>query len=369
MAHEFAQIANPDNIPNAVSSGYQQQNTNLYVLQTGLDTTEPNDDGNGKITIPVGGIVECNGVMFKIISEINLNKPNINIAYWIEIIINNKTATAQLVTRPGKWNPAKNGCYTTNNNRTLNWVSLGNIANPIEQAVFSKTVKGTWRTQFKKGWYLIDLGSGFGGGNGTNGSGQTGGGVGGVASTSNRVQKIIFSNGEENIIKVGGSGTNGAAASNGTASQGAGGIGGGGDGGRGGGGGSGAGEETSFNEITALAVPPGIGGNGANGGSVNGGGIGGDGGAGGVLSNRGHEGNRGGSFADNDGGIGGIYGNVSAGYLGGASGGGGGGGGGGSPGNNGHGGNGGNGGAGGISGYAAAKGTDGGYCTVIPLAA
>ena len=125
---DLKQLPNPDNVPGAVSTGYQRQNTNMFALQTGIDTTEPYDDGAGVISIPAGGVVEFNGVMFKVIENVTLAKPDIYTAYWVEVVDNgDATATFNLVTRPGKWNPAKQGCYTENNNRTLNWVSLGDV--------------------------------------------------------------------------------------------------------------------------------------------------------------------------------------------------------------------------------------------------
>jgi len=103
--NELQLIPNPDNLPNAVTSGYQQQNNNIFTIQTGIDTTEPYDNGNGVITIPAGGIVENNGVMFKIAENVILNKPNIDTAYFVEIIDHgNGNASFGLVTRPGAWN-------------------------------------------------------------------------------------------------------------------------------------------------------------------------------------------------------------------------------------------------------------------------
>jgi hypothetical protein len=118
MANELQQLPNPDNVPGAVTTGYQRQNTNMYAIQTGIDTTEPVDNGNGVITIPTGGIVEVNGVLYKLVSDIVLQKPNTNTCYWIAINTNDdNTANAELVTRPGRWNPLKQGCYLNNNNR------------------------------------------------------------------------------------------------------------------------------------------------------------------------------------------------------------------------------------------------------------
>ena len=154
--NELQQLSNPDNVPGAVTTGYQRQNTNIFAIQTGLDTTEPFDNGNGLITVPAGGVIEVNGVMFKIVTDVALTKPDANTAYWVEVIDNgDETATFNLTTRPGKWNPSKQGCYTENNNRTLNWVSLGNFNESTNLPIrtTTNTIGEIW--QLELGWYLF----------------------------------------------------------------------------------------------------------------------------------------------------------------------------------------------------------------------
>jgi hypothetical protein len=77
--NEFSQIPNPDNTPGAVSSGYQRQNTNLFVLQTGLDLSCLYLSGDGRIILKSGSVIEYNGVMFKSIEDIDLTSRIINI--------------------------------------------------------------------------------------------------------------------------------------------------------------------------------------------------------------------------------------------------------------------------------------------------
>jgi hypothetical protein len=197
MANEFSQLPNPTNVPEEVSSGYQRQNTNMFAIQTGLDTTAPYDNGSGVITIPAGGVVEVNGVLFKLTANVTLNKSNQNTCYWIAITGNgNGTASASLVTRPGAWRHDKLGCYRTDGKRTLNWISLGTLASLTESTVFSQNVKGRWEIQLPKGWYYIYLASGKGGGNGGNASGINAG-AGGVASLSKTLQFPFFHDGKK----------------------------------------------------------------------------------------------------------------------------------------------------------------------------
>jgi hypothetical protein len=285
--NEFQQLPNPDNVPGKVSSGYQRQNTNMFAIQTGLDTTEPHDNGNGVITIPKGGIVELNGVMFKLTATITLTKPIPSRAYWVAIEDNGEgAATAELVEYPGTWSPDKKGCYLTDGRRTLNWVSLGSLFNPAAFATVKEILltKSSETIQLKPGWYHVYLESGAGGGNGQPGgdgvqtaSSSTPGGVGGQGgSAMNRISKdkiFFFDKSGQHEIKTGGDGTNG----------GSGGKGGAGlyspagewkPGGGGGGGASGSGEFTSFDNFETGEVPCGEGGRGGAGGCTGGGGAG-----------------------------------------------------------------------------------------------
>jgi hypothetical protein len=362
------QLPNPTQLPLAVTEGYQRQNTNMYAIQTGLDTTEPYDNGSGTITIPMGGIVEVNGVLFKVFQNVLLTKTNNNTAYWIEIITNDDgTANFALVTRPGVWNPDKQGCYRTNNRRTLNWVSRGipSSLNNANERVLNKTTKGIENLYLQKSWYYVDLRSGSGSGDGESGSGGIGG-AGGVASVYNSINYIFFNN--DNLlrhnVKVGGSGFNGGNGGNGGTAvipaNGAPGS----SGSPGGGGGSGGGEESTFDNITTGYVLSGSGDGGNNAGRN-----GSSGSSGSAGSNYAGGGN--GGFAGNGGSGGNGYGFLSGGGGRGGNGGNGGNGAGGSGAPSVNGGNGGVGGSGGVGGqYGGMRPVDNsaaGYCNIYRL--
>ncbi|MCL2440483.1 MAG: hypothetical protein FWD14_01955 [Treponema sp.] len=270
-------VPNPDNIPEAVTTGYQRQNTNIFVIQTGLDTTSPYENGNN-IIIPAGGIIETNGVMYKIETPVTLtrNSSQINIALWIEVeaSIDGSTANLILVTRPGIWNYAKNGFYRNNNRRTLNWVSTGDLASaPTIGAVYqSPTSKNIYQVSLQKGWYYARMSSGAGGGNGGNTTAviPAAVGAGGVVSAAPEEQFVFFNINDEPIkIKIGGSGQNGQAGENSTSNQVL----------RGGGGAGGGGEETILELRNKLfstkRIPGGIGGKGHSSTNPNSGGNGG----------------------------------------------------------------------------------------------
>jgi len=260
-------INNPSQLPQGVVEGYQQQNTNMFAARVGLDTTAPFDNGT-VITVPIGGVVEANGVMYSVASEWSQTKPNADTAYWIVVVPseNGLTASFELVTRPGVWSPGRNGCYFTsgdfNNCRTLNWVSRGTLANmPTANPIFSVTVKGPYTVDSlgQKGWHVVRLGSGLGGGFGGNGDGVTGG-FGGVANSRSTFDVLIFHDGWKTYQgKIGGNGFNGQSGGSTPAPI---------AGSGGGGGGSGGGSETTFESFSSGEI---MGGRGGNGGGTNGG--------------------------------------------------------------------------------------------------
>ena len=261
----FEVLLNPDNVPGKVTSGYQRQNTNMFALQTGLDTTEPYDNGAGTITIPAGGIIELNGLMFRITADITIQKPNAATAYWIAIGSGNAASDGRVpvnlecVTRPGAWNSAKQGCYLADGRRILNWVSLGELLEPptigaawISPSVSGTRVKGKWALNLPKGWYFTRMAGGAGGGNGGAGTSSLAG-AGGIANVNAApVTYMFFHDGKKINIKVGGNGGAGSAGERTTNYP------------AGGGGGSGGGEETTLNEFSANGQIAGNGGNGYN---------------------------------------------------------------------------------------------------------
>ena len=258
-------INNPSQLPQGVVEGYQQQNTNMFAARVGLDTTAPFDNGT-IITIPVGGVVEANGVMYSVASEWSQTKPNADTAYWIVVVPSEDGLTAgfELATRPGVWSPERNGCYFTsgdfNNCRTLNWVSTGTLSGIPSGAagrVYHRTTKiNRDMVSLQKGWYTVRLESGGGGGNGGNGARGpvSAGGAGGVANVRRMMaSRVFFADKPVYEVKVGGSGFNGSAGGGAQNQIGA-----------GGGGGGGSGEESVFDGLSTGMVPAGRGGDGGD---------------------------------------------------------------------------------------------------------
>ena len=249
MANELISLPNPDNKPGGISSGYQRQNNNLFTIQTGLDTCEPYEEDPDIVIIPVGGIIEFNGLMFKIGQNVELVKSNPLSMYWIAVTDNgNGTASANLVTRAGAWSPYKQGCYLPDGRRILTnfipWRTGFIPSKPIIDRVYYKDTFGDDKVILRKGWYLINLQSGKGGVDGEKNEPTGGKGGRAVNGISKSFEEIIFLNKNE-VFDV---------------SVGRGGL----DGGQGfhygGGGGSGGGEKTLLGPYSTEEVPGGFGG-------------------------------------------------------------------------------------------------------------
>ncbi len=118
MAQELTLLPNPDNVPGAVSSGYQRQNTNMYAISTGLNTLHPKIDGNN-IIISAGGIIEINGALFVLQKDVSLTFPNNNQNYYIAIVPVGRNASFVLQLDAGTFNYGKNGRYDSSGKRVL----------------------------------------------------------------------------------------------------------------------------------------------------------------------------------------------------------------------------------------------------------
>jgi hypothetical protein len=121
MANELQLILKPDESVANLSTSYQRQNTNMFTLQTGIDTTKPTIKNGNTIFISNGGIVEVNGSLFKLTSDVSISIPNINNDYFMYIFDNgDNTADIRLSTVYPTFNHSKNGWYTSSNQRVLN---------------------------------------------------------------------------------------------------------------------------------------------------------------------------------------------------------------------------------------------------------
>jgi hypothetical protein len=208
MANELLILPNPTNVPEAVSTGYQRQNTNLFVLQTGLDTLNPIYN-TSQITVEGGGCFEINGCVFKLMNTITLNIDNPDLPVFVAVSDNGDgTASIYLSDSQGVWNNSKQGFYLDNGTRTTNKYSTRSFSD-VGTIVYSKNTKGNEFISLPAGKYRVVLQSGLGGGDG--GPRSIGSvAVGGVPNINDTVTTEFIHCGNKKIqVKVGGNGYKG----------------------------------------------------------------------------------------------------------------------------------------------------------------
>jgi hypothetical protein len=314
-------ILNPTNIPEAVSTGYQRQNTLIYAGMAGFSNINMPVAG----VISGGSIIEINGSLAKSTADevvADMDSIPVNSVFYVYAVPVSETEIEyRASTQTPVWSTEKCGFYLGENRAVFKASKddMGNVLGAVKindilyydiplntggVQVYSKNVVTHESFYRVAGWYRFEMASGLGNGKGGNGGtapGQIGvggaGGAGGVPATANYRGEIFYHQAGEIIIHIGGNGYNGSSGGNGrgTNNGGAGG---------GGGGGSGGGDETYIisgtNKFTTGKIKSGDGGNGGNGTDV--GSIGGYGGEG---SRFGGTGTNGGG-AENSGGRGGV---------------------------------------------------------------
>jgi hypothetical protein len=276
-------ILNPTNIPEAVSTGYQRQNTLMYAGMVGFCNLNMSNTG----IISGGSIVEINGTLAR--SYINENVAGISsipansIFFVYAVPVSETEIEYQASSAVPDWSTEKCGYYE-NASRAVIRASkdtAGNVYGVIKMSdilysdippneggavVYSKNVRSHERITLDSGWYRYEIASGLGAGNGGNGA-QGGpmysgnGGSGGVASAANQRSAVFWHQGGEVVIHVGGNGFTGTSGGSGSGTI---------KGGGGGGTGSGMGEETYISVGAALFNTGKVkSGNGGNGGAGN----------------------------------------------------------------------------------------------------
>ena len=113
-----------DVTPDAVSTGYQAQNTNIEGNRNGDDKSYVYyDSGTDEIVIPPSGPIDVNGLPFSVSSEVRLSNPGAGT--WYIRVIDGADATQkslEFTSSKGTWDASKNALYDTSGNRVLNWV-------------------------------------------------------------------------------------------------------------------------------------------------------------------------------------------------------------------------------------------------------
>jgi hypothetical protein len=292
-------IPNPDNVPGAVSTGYQRQNTLLYASSVGhMNIGIVNKDNLEAPQIMAGSVFELNGMFYKCsANEPMSGSTSNNVVNYIYAIPNAGSATFQYGTTKPTFFPEKGGWYN-GNNRAIALLFMNNgayygkriikdlrdelipdgVGKVSSGGTLVASVSGNEKKDItlEKGFYRIEI-AGSKGGDG--GEGNVSGGIGGyggyiktqIYNDHKTYTVVIFSAKQGEVGQTGGYG-DGSDNPNGV-------VGGGG----GGGGGTGAFIIDEMNiGLYAFGGGGGGGGGGTNSGSANNdnGGSGGSGGGG-----------------------------------------------------------------------------------------
>jgi len=280
-------IRNPDNVPGAVTTGYQAQNTVLFASMTGMVNVAINREER---TISRGSVFELNGNIVRVTETEGIDGSLMHEAInYVYAIPDGENVGFHFSAVPPGWSVTKGGWYRDDTNeRALitaitdsdgNIVGTNVLTNELDVIVppnaggvpvLERNVRTHESVHLDRGWHRYEIvsggtGNGEGGRGGTRTFGEGGeGGGGGVAATHNIIEGVFFHNGGGLIVHVGGSGANGFngvdAANGSNASSGG-----------GGGGGAGAGEESYIvsgsQKFSTDRIGPGGGGGGGGGAS------------------------------------------------------------------------------------------------------
>ena len=186
MASEFEIIDNPTSTPEAVSTGYQAQNTNLVSQRAGLDLSVV-EGGVGQVTVKIAGPVDVNGVLYVCKTDAILTPADGEGRYVIRLNGSGDELTPELVTDFGTFDPEKNARYDASGHRILNWIIFYDGTDCIARRFFTPetsdsnernivddfdvpaktyiTASGTWTAPFSKYYEIEMCGRGGNGGN------------------------------------------------------------------------------------------------------------------------------------------------------------------------------------------------------------
>jgi len=182
MANEASILNNPTSIPEAVSTGYQRQNTNMIAARVGMDESVV-VGGAGKCTLKVSGPVDVNGVLYTIDEKVEFTLVSAGeyIIYLDDGIAGH--LTPKITSQPGLFVADKNAHYTADGYRILNWLIQYDGTNAIAYKVGRDrfetviTASGKWKCKFSKVYEIVMCGKGGDGGGANIAIGSNGGGA------------------------------------------------------------------------------------------------------------------------------------------------------------------------------------------------
>jgi hypothetical protein len=208
MAQEFEILENPTSNPEAVSTGYQRQNTNMLAGRIGVDLSYVEADGADAV-VKIAGPVDVNGILYTCKHAVTLT-PAAAGAYFIRLKdAGGDFLEPELTQDAITWDPSKMGFYDISGRRALNWVvRFDGVATSEVRKIYPPSLQpdvppktwitgdGSWIAPESK-WYDIGVtGSGEAGGAGGDGevnavSISTRGTGGGRSGSTGFIRKFI----------------------------------------------------------------------------------------------------------------------------------------------------------------------------------
>lgn len=119
MSNEVEILRNPTSLPEATSTGYQRQNTNMVAARVGCDMSVVLG-GAGQCTLKVSGPIDVNGVLYNVKDDAVLTPPSEGV-YYIYLSGSGDLLTPTLIDESGTFDEIKNARYYTGY-RVLNWI-------------------------------------------------------------------------------------------------------------------------------------------------------------------------------------------------------------------------------------------------------
>jgi hypothetical protein len=182
MAQEFEILENPTSNPEAVSTGYQRQNTNMLAGRVGVDLSYVEADGADAV-VKIAGPVDVNGILYTCKQAVTLT-PAAAGAYSIRLKdAGGDFLDPELTQDAITWDPSKMGFYDISGRRALNWVvRFDGVATSEIRKIYPPSLQpdippktwitgdGSWIAPESK-WYDIWV-TGSGGNGATGGSGE-----------------------------------------------------------------------------------------------------------------------------------------------------------------------------------------------------
>ena len=121
MANEFEIISNPTQLPEAVSTGYERQNTKMSSGFTGIDNSILEVTGADTFKLLVSGAVDVNGTLYNCSTEVEFTLTDIG-KYYIRLAGVGSQLTPTITTDVPTFDDSKNGLYNDGGERVLNWI-------------------------------------------------------------------------------------------------------------------------------------------------------------------------------------------------------------------------------------------------------